>query len=483
MNRVRVAIVGAGFSGLGMAIGLKRAGIEFALFERGDSLGGTWRDNSYPGCKCDVPSHLYSLSFAPNPDWRHTYSPQAEIWEYLERTAERFGILPHVRFGCELLRASWREDEHCWLLETSGGNYRADVLIGACGALSEPSIPDFPGLASFQGHAFHSARWDHAHDLTGERVAVIGIGASAVQFIPQIQPQVKQLYLFQRTPAWIFPHPDRPISDFERALYRKLPILQCLVRAGIYWSRELVAFALTKRPQATRWLARMSQKHLARQVADPELRRKLTPEYSPGCKRMLISNDFYPAIAAPNAELVVEPIREIRPHAIVTSDGREREIDTLVFGTGFHVTDHPIASRIFGAGGASLVQTWRESGAQAYLGTTVPGFPNFFMMTGPNTGIGHTSLVVMIEAQIPYILGCLRQMQSQGSTRCEVRREACEAYNEELQRKMRRTVWMVGGCSSWYLDRHRRNTTLWPDFTWKYRVRMRRFDAENYTFA
>ena len=482
LARTRVAIVGGGFSGIGLAIALKRAGIEFTLFERSDSLGGTWRDNSYPGSKCDVPSHLYSFSFALNPDWRHTYSPQAEIWEYLERVTERFEILPHVRLGHELLKASWLEDEKCWLVETSQGAWRADVLVGACGALSEPSIPKLAGLENFQGKMFHSARWDHAYDLAGRRVAVVGVGASAVQFIPRIQPKVKQLYVFQRTPPWVFPHPDRPIRDWERALYRRLPIAQRLVRAGVYWSRELIGFALTRRPRLTRWLARMSRKHLQRQIADEALRRKLKPDYSPGCKRMLISNDFYPAIAAPNAELVVEPIREVSPHAIVTADGREREIDAIIFGTGFRVTNHPIAWRIHGAGGASLAQTWAESGGQAYLGTTVPGFPNFFMMTGPNTGIGHTSLLVMIEAQIPYIVGCLRQMQKRGCRRFEVRREPFETFNRELGRKLERTVWLVGGCRSWYLDRHGRNTTLWPDFTWKYRLRLRRFDAENYEF-
>lgn len=483
LPRVRVAVVGGGFAGLGIAIGLKRAGIEFALFERGDELGGTWRDNSYPGCKCDVPSHLYSFSFALNPDWRHTYSPQAEIWDYLRRVAEHFEILPHVRFGHELLRASWLESEQSWLLETSRGSWRADVLVGACGALSEPSIPKLAGLESFAGRAFHSARWDHAYDLRGQRVAVIGVGASAVQFIPQLQPLVERLYVLQRTPPWVFPHPDRPIREFERKLYRRLPIAQRLVREWIYWSRELVALALTKRPQFARWMARVARRHLARQIQDPDLRRKLTPDYLPGCKRMLISNDFYPAIAAPNAELVVEPIRELRPTAIITADGREREIDAIIFGTGFHVTDHPIAWCIYGAAGASLAESWAETGARAYLGTAVPGFPNFFMMTGPNTGIGHTSLLVMIEAQIHYIVGCLRRMQSGALGRCEVRRERFEAFNRELERKMQRTIWIQGGCNSWYLDRRRRNTTIWPDFTWKYRLRLSRFEPRDYSFA
>ena len=483
LPRVRVAVVGGGFAGLAIAIGLKRAGIEFVLFERGDELGGTWRDNHYPGCKCDVPSHLYSFSFAPNPGWRHTYSPQAEIWDYLRSVAERYQILPHVRYGHELLRASWQESEQSWLVETSRGSWRADVLVGACGALSEPKYPNIAGLESFAGRAFHSARWDHNYELRGKRVAVIGIGASAVQFVPQIQPLVERLYLFQRTPAWVFPHPDRPIREFEKQLYRRLPIAQRLVREWVYWSRELVALALTKRPQLARWLAQIARRHLARQIQDPELRRKLSPDYLPGCKRMLISNDFYPAIAAANAELIVEPIREVQPQAIVTADGRQREIDAIIFGTGFHVTDHPIAWRIYGAAGQNLAEHWSQTGARAYLGTTVPGFPNFFMMTGPNTGIGHTSLLVMIEAQARYVVECLRRMQSAKLGRCEVRPERCEAFNRELDRKLQRTVWIQGGCNSWYLDRRGRNTTIWPDFTWKYRRLLRRFEPRDYSFA
>jgi cation diffusion facilitator CzcD-associated flavoprotein CzcO len=309
---------------------------------------------------------------------------------------------------------------------------------------------------------------------------VIGSGASAVQFVPQIQPRAKRLYLFQRTPPWVFPHPDREITDAERALYRRVPAAQRIVRAGVYWSRELVALALTKRPRLTALLERMARKHLARQIQDPELRRKLTPDYAPGCKRMLISNDYYPSLAAPNVEVVAETIREVRAHSIVTVDGREREVDTLIFGTGFRVTDNPVARRVRGAGGTSLARAWAESGSRAYLGTTVPGFPNLFLMTGPNTGIGHTSLLLMIEAQIPYIIGCLRLMQARGLSRFEVRRGPCDAFNDELQRKMRRTVWNLGGCTSWYLDRHGRNTTLWPDFTFLSRRRVSAFDEESY---
>jgi cation diffusion facilitator CzcD-associated flavoprotein CzcO len=479
----RVAIVGTGVSGIGAAIALKRAGIDFVLLERRADLGGTWLDNSYPGCKCDVPSRLYSFSFALNPEWTHTYSSQAEIWVYLKQVAERHELLPRIRFNHELRNAAWDESACRWRIETSCGACTADVLITACGALSEPAIPELPGLENFAGTMFHSAQWNHAYDLKGQRVAVIGSGASAIQFVPQIQPLVERLHLFQRTPPWILPHPDRPIGAMERAIYRRYPAAQRLARAAAYWSRELVAAAFTKSPKLTRMIARAGRKHLARQIQDEGLRHKLTPTYAPGCKRILISNDFYPAIAAANAELVTEPIREVRARSVVTQDGRQREVDTMIFGTGFKVTNNPFALRVQGRGGKTLAAEWAESGGQAYRGTTVPGFPNLFLMTGPNTGIGHTSLIVMIEAQLGYIVDCLRFMDKRRLASFEARRKPYEAFNRELQRKMQRTVWLAGGCASWYLDSHGRNTTLWPDFTWKYRLLMRRFDPENYAFS
>ncbi|HVX62898.1 MAG TPA: NAD(P)/FAD-dependent oxidoreductase, partial [Pirellulales bacterium] len=483
-GHARVAIIGTGFSGLGAALALQRAGIDFVLFERRGDLGGTWLDNSYPGCTCDVPSHLYSFSFALNPDWTHTYSSQADIWAYLKELARRYEILPHIRFNHELLGAAWDEDARRWRIETSQGAWTADVLITACGALSEPAIPSLPGLENFTGTMFHSAQWNHGHQLSGERVAVIGTGASAIQFVPKIQPIVKRLHLFQRTPAWILSHPNRRITDFERAVYRHIPLLQRAVRAGVYWSRELlIGTALTRHVRLTRLIARAAGKHLARQVQDENLRRKLTPSYLPGCKRILISNDFYPAISESNAELVTEQIREVRAHSIVTEDGREREIDAIIFGTGFRVTSNPFALRVQGRDGKTLATAWSESGGQAYRGTTVPGFPNLFLMTGPNTGIGHTSLLVMIEAQLGYIVACLRHMQKRRLASFELQREPYEAFNREIRRKMQHTVWLRGGCASWYLDSHGRNTTLWPDFTWKYRRLMRRFDAENYEFS
>ena len=479
-QHVRVLVIGAGFAGLGTSIALQREGIDHVVLERADDLGGTWRDNRYPGCKCDVPSHLYSFSFALNPDWSSTYSPQAEIWAYLRRCAERFGVLPRIRFGAEVREACWDEREQRWQVETTAGRWTADIVVAATGGLSVPAVPHLPGLDRFRGAVFHSAEWDDGHRVDGERVAVVGTGASAVQIVPRIQPRAGRLLVFQRTPGWVLPHGDRPIRPWERALYRRLPVLQRLVRWGVYWSRELLVLGFCRDPRWTAPVRRLATRHLERQVPDPELRARLTPTFAPGCKRLLLSNDYYPALTAGNVDVVTDPIAEVGERAIRTADGREHPVDTIVLATGFQVTDNPTFERLRGRGGRSLAEAWREGGMQAYLGTTVAGFPNLFLVTGPNTGIGHTSLVFMIEAQVRYVLDALRTMARRGLAEVEVRREAQDAYNEELQRRMRRTVWNAGGCASWYLDARGRNTTLWPDFTWRFRRRTRRFDAGAY---
>ena len=480
-GHARVAIVGSGFSGLGVAIELKRRGMnDFVVLERAGEIGGTWRDNTYPGCQCDVPSHLYSYSFAPNPSWSRTYSTQPEIQRYLQGCAERFGVLPHVRFHHEATSVEWDEGEARWTIETSEGTFTADVLVAAHGALAEPSIPPIPGLDRFAGTSFHSASWRHDGELRGRRVAVIGTGASAIQIVPTIQPEVAQLFVFQRTPAWVLPHTDRPVSRAEQRLYAAVPELQLLVRGMIYASRELLVVGLAKDQRFAAPIRAAATAHLRRQVRDPELRRKLTPRFSPGCKRLLLSNDYHPALQAPNVELVTDPILEIREEGIATADGRVHEVDTIVFGTGFRVTDNPMAARLRGRDGRSLRETWTDSGIRAYLGTTIPGFPNFFLMTGPNTGIGHTSLLVMIEAQTRYILSCLRYMRERGVSTVDVRPEVVDEYNRELEAKLERTVWNAGGCRSWYLDPTGRNPTIWPDFTWRFRSRTRVFDPAAY---
>jgi cation diffusion facilitator CzcD-associated flavoprotein CzcO len=477
---VRIAIVGTGFSGLGMAIRLKRAGIEdFVLLERAKEVGGTWRDNTYPGCQCDVPSHLYSYSFALNPNWSRTYSRQQEIWDYLRGCAERFEIVPHIRFGHDIHEASWDDAARRWRIRTSRGPLTAQILIGANGPLTEPSTPDIPGLESFEGTVFHSARWNHEHDLTGERVAVIGTGASAIQFVPRIQPHAEKLHVFQRTPPWVLPHSDRPTTRVERSLYRRFPYLQRMVRRGIYWIRESVVPGFVQRPALLSGLELAARLQLRRQVRDKRLRDRLRPDYRIGCKRILPSNEWYPAITQDNVEVVTDGIAEIRPRSIVTADGVERQIDTLILGTGFHVTDVPHAKHLRGRDGRTLAEVW-DGSPQAYLGATVPGFPNLFTLLGPNTGLGHNSVVIMIEAQIAHVIACLREMERRGMETIEVRPEVHAVFNDEIQARMQGTVWTAGGCQSWYIDRNGLNTTIWPGFTWQFRERTARFDPNDY---
>jgi cation diffusion facilitator CzcD-associated flavoprotein CzcO len=378
----RVAVIGSGFSGLGMAIRLKKAGIQdFVVFERASDLGGTWRDNTYPGCQCDVESNLYSYSFAPSPAWSRTYAPQAEIWDYLRACAARFELGPHIRYRHEVSSATWDDAVARWRIETSGGPFSADVLVAAPGPLSEPSVPAIPGLGEFPGPRFHSANWDHGVELAGKRVAVIGTGASAIQFVPRIQPAVAQLHLFQRTPPWVLPHRDRKVRGVARALYRAIPGWQRLVRTGVYWSRELFVIPFM-RVRSDSMPERLARGHLDKQVADPGLRVRLTPRYAIGCKRILISNNYYPAIQKPNVELVTDEIREVRGGSIVTAGGDEREVDVIILATGFRVTEMPFAGRVIGRDGKCLAEQWSGS-PTAYRGTTVAGFPNLFLLLGP----------------------------------------------------------------------------------------------------
>ncbi|HEX2410205.1 MAG TPA: NAD(P)/FAD-dependent oxidoreductase [Solirubrobacteraceae bacterium] len=474
-----IVIVGSGFSGLGMAIRLKQAGIhDFAVLERAGDVGGTWQANTYPGCACDVPSHLYSFSFAPNPDWSETYSRQPEIWDYLQRCADDFGVRPHVRLDCEVRSTTWLDDERVWALDTSQGPHRAKVLIAGLGYLAEPRIPDLPGLDTFEGPVFHSARWDHGAELASRRVASIGTGASAIQYVPAIQPEVERLYVFQRTPPWVVPHTARPISQLEHRLFRRVPATQRLVRGGIYASREALVLGFAKEPRLMKVAERVARRHMERQLADPALREKATPHYTMGCKRILPSNRWYAALAQPNVELVTDGVAQVRPRSIVDAAGVEREVDAIVFGTGFRATDHPAAQSIRGRGGRLLADRWNGS-PRAHLGTTVAGFPNLFFLLGPNTGLGHSSMVYMVESQVAHVLRALELMHEQGADTIEVRPEALERYNAALDRRLDRSVWNTG-CASWYLDANGRNAALWPDWTWRFRRRVARLDPAEY---
>jgi cation diffusion facilitator CzcD-associated flavoprotein CzcO len=477
---VRVAIIGSGFAGLGVAIGLRRQGeADFVVLERANDLGGTWRDNSYPGCACDVPSHLYSFSFAPNPNWSRMFSGAAEIHDYMQQVATEHGVRPHLRFGTELLDARWIEGEQRWHLTTTRGPLTAQVLVCGTGPLSEPLVPDLPGLADFEGNAFHSARWDHEHDLTGGRVAVVGTGASAIQFIPAVAEQAAALTVFQRTPPWVLPRFDRAIKDSAKEKYRANPRRQLRARSAIYWLRELNLLAFTKRSRVSRLAERLARHHLRRQVPDAALRERLTPSYALGCKRILLSDDYYPALVRPNVEVVAAPVVEVRANSVVDGTGREHPVDTIVFATGFHTTDQPIAARLRGRDGRLLSEVWDPS-PQAYLGTTVSGFPNLFVMLGPNTVLGHTSVIYMIEAQVTYVLDALRTMDRLGASSVDVTERALSSYNDDIQRQLAGTVWNAGGCKSWYLDAAGRNSSLWPTHTFRFRKRTQRFDVESY---
>lgn len=479
-DHVDVAIAGGGFAGVGMAIALLKAGRrDFVVLERDGDVGGTWHQNTYPGCQCDVPSNLYSFSFAPNAEWSQTFALQPEIGAYLKRVADDFGVRPYVRTHTTVTAAAWDEQAQRWRIETSRGALTARVLVAGMGGLSEPAIPRIPGAETFAGPAFHTARWDHDAALAGKRVAVIGTGASAVQVVPRIQPQVRQLSVFQRTPPWIMPHPGRATRPRERALFRALPALQQLVRGAIYWGREcyLLPFRfhrLSRIPRA------MALKHLAAQVADPRLREQLTPRYEIGCKRILMSDEYFPALQQPNAELVTTAIERITPTGVVTADGVEHPADAIVWGTGFRVTDMPYVEWLRGRDGRTLGDVWRERGMQGLRGTTVAGFPNLFMLVGPNTGLGHNSIVFMIESQIAYVMDALRTLDARQAVACDPTPAAQAAFNATVQRRMRGTVWTQGGCASWYLDAHGRNTTLWPGSSWTFRRATRRFDPAEY---
>ncbi|GBF06244.1 FAD-dependent pyridine nucleotide-disulfide oxidoreductase [Deinococcus aerius] len=480
----QIAIIGSGFAGLGMAAQLRRHGMEgFVIFERAGEVGGTWRDNTYPGCACDVKSDLYSFSFAPNPEWGHRYARQPEILEYLRRTADEFGLRPHIRFHHEVERAEWDDAEGLWRIRTSGGpdgdnTFTTRVLISGHGPLVEPKWPVIPGLESFSGPRFHSARWDHSVDLRGKRVAVIGTGASAVQFVPEVQKQAARLTVFQRSAPWIMPRMDEPTTERRRALFRRYPALQRLSRQWIFGRAEF-NFLSFSNPRMGRMAEEVARKHLEAQVPDLALRAKLTPDYRLGCKRVLVSDDYYPALTQPNAEVVTEPICEVRGSRLVTADGAEREFDVLIGGTGFNAARPAIARVIHGRDGHPLAGVWQPH-SEALHGTTVAGFPNLFLIVGPNTGLGHNSMVYIMEAQIGYILRALEHLEAGHLLSLEPRPEAQAAYNGAIQAKLRESVWMRGGCTSWYIDEGGRNTSLWPERAASFRRTLAHFDPSLY---
>ena len=478
-RHVRVAIIGTGFAGLGMAAQLVRHGIDdFVVIERADDVGGTWRDNTYPGAACDIRSDLYSFSFAPNPGWNFRYGRQPEILAYLGGVADRFGIRPKTLFGTELERAEWVEAEGFWRIRTSRETLTADVLVSGHGPLIDPKWADIPGLDSFTGIKFHSARWDHSVDLAGKTVAVIGTGASAIQFVPELQRLAEHVTVFQRTAPWIVPRGDRPATERRKKWFARIPLLQRLSRTWIFGLAE-ARFAAFRIAPIGAYTERMSLSYLAAKVTDPVLREKLTPHFRIGCKRILISSSFYPAMTKPNMELVTDSITKIEGDEIVTADGTRRRFDVLIGGTGFNATRPPVAKLVFGRDGVSLADRW--SGRMSALrGTTVQDFPNAFLLVGPNTALGHNSIVYIIEAQIDYVLQALGVMKRRGIRSIEPKAEAQLAYNRRIQSDLSDSVWVRGGCSSYYLDDSGVNTTLWPHLASRFRGAVRRFDLGEY---
>jgi cation diffusion facilitator CzcD-associated flavoprotein CzcO len=481
---VDVVVVGCGFAGLCMGVRLKQVGqYSFTIIEKGGDVGGTWRDNHYPGCACDVPSHLYSLSFASKADWTRLYPSQPELYSYLRDVAERYGLRPHIRFDTAMLQAEWSERDFLWRVTTTttGEVITARVMVSGVGALHIPAYPEVPGVNKFQGTAFHSANWQANCDLRGKRVAVIGAGASAIQFVPKLAAQAEKVHVFQRTAPWVFPKRDRLIGKWERVLLRHLPGYRQAFRQWLHWRHEsrMVAFS-------NDWILRIfegrARRYIARHVADPGLRKAVTPDYRMGCKRILLSDDYYPALAQPNVEVVTDRIAALLPRAIVTADGSERPIDALIYGTGFDFVDSLRNLPVTGRNGIALHAAWRQA-IRSYHGITVSGFPNFFMLMGPNTFLGHNSVIMMIEAQADYVIDCLKQMRNRGLRVIDVRADSQLRFDQWLQSHLTGSIWQSGGCRSWYQDGAGRNVALWPGFISRYRQGIRRMSLSDYNVA
>lgn len=478
---VHTLVVGAGFAGLAAAAAILRADpqADLLIIERADEVGGTWRDNTYPGCACDVPTSLYSFSFAPSAKWSHTFARQPEIHRYLTSVVDQIGLHRHLITGCELLSAAWDDDLECWQVTTSQGKLNATVLVAATGALSTPKLPDVPGLNDFGGTLFHSATWNHDHDLTGQRVAVIGTGASAVQFVPEIADRTAHLTVFQRTPAWVLPRLDRTLGRLENALYRRIPFVQKLVRGTVYTYREGYLALLAHLTWLLPLVQLVAKAQLRRQVPDPVLRTALTPNFRIGCKRILLTNDWLPTLSRENVEVVGTALAEVTETGVRDSTGRLHNVDTIIFATGFTPTEPPVAHLLAGTDGTTLAAHWAGS-PTAHLGTAVAGFPNLFLMYGPNTNLGHSSIVYMLESQAAYLVAALHTMRTEGLASIDVRPEAQASYNAWVDDALRGTVWNSGGCSSWYLDSRGRNSIMWPTFTFRFRARTKSFDVKNY---
>jgi cation diffusion facilitator CzcD-associated flavoprotein CzcO len=484
-ERFKVVIVGTGFSGLGQAIQLEKAGIrDYVILEKATEVGGTWRDNSYPGCACDVQSHMYSFSYEQNPGWSRSFSPQPEIFDYLKGVAGKYRLREKIRFGVELTGAHWDERERHWTATTKDGReFVAQFLVSGVGGLHIPQVPELPGIDAFRGRTWHSAHWDHEYDLRGKKVAVVGTGASAVQFVPKIAPDVAGLTLFQRTPPWIMPKPDHAMPSWAQTLFRRVPGAQRAYRNALYWFLEARAIGFNGHPAIMKAGELIAKRNIAKGIEDPALRKKVTPGYTMGCKRVLISNDYYPALNRPNVDVVTDGVKEVKAHSIVDRAGVEHEVDAIVYGTGFKVTDALEYLDITGVDGRNLAKEWAAEGMRTHKGITVSGYPNLFFLLGPNTALGHNSVVFMIEAQSRYVVDAIELAGSRDAAALDVRPGVQEKFQQDIQDKLVKGVWTQGGCKSWYLDAKGVNRTIWPGFTWRYWLETRKVDPADFELS
>ncbi|MFI6997595.1 flavin-containing monooxygenase [Nocardia sp. NPDC050175] len=483
MTTPSIIIIGAGFAGLGVALELRRAGLDsFTILERAADLGGVWRENTYPGAACDVPSPLYSWSFEPKSDWPRRFSEQRDIHAYMRGVAEKHDLERFIRFGTEVTDAEFDEQTGQWTVSTTdGARLTADVLVPAVGQLSRPAMPNIPGIDTFAGPAFHSAEWDHTVDLTGKRVACIGTGASAIQYIPRIQPAAAHLTLFQRSAAWVLPKFDTEYSTAHKAVFKYLPPTRLAERFAIWSLFEVLALALTDIPAMKTPVIALADRHRVKQIPDAELRDKLTPDYAAGCKRGLFSNEYFPALAQPNVTVETTAIEAITPTGIRTADGVEHEVDVIVYGTGFKGTEFLAPMNIYGVGGRKLADVWGDEGARAFLGLSVPNFPNLFMMYGPNTNVGSGSIIYMLESQARYIRQVVQYLTDRPGRYLAARANAEQQWDDWLQRRLKDTPWNF--CSSWYRNAAGRITNNWPGATVLYRWKTKTFDLADYDEA
>ena len=482
MIKKDIVIIGTGFSGMGAAMKLRESGREdFVILEKAHDVGGTWRDNTYPGCECDIPSHMYSFSYELNPEWSKSFSGQEEIWAYMRKVADEQGIRPYITFGVEVTGASWDEERSVWTVRTrSGDDYEARVVIAGVGGLHIPNVPEIDGADTFEGPRFHSAQWDHSVDLKDKKVVVIGTGASAIQFIPIIAQETGKLTVFQRTPAWVLPKKDKPTPEWRKKLFATVPGATRAYRNALYWALEARAIGFNGHINVLPFAEKIVKRYLEKTIPDPELRAKLTPDYRLGCKRVLQSNTYYQTYLRDDVELSTDGVQEIVADGVIDGNGVKHEADIIIYGTGFHVIDAFDYLDIKGKNGADLATQFREEGVETYMGMTINGFPNLYFMLGPNTALGHNSVVFMIEQQTKFIIRMLDEMDRRGAISAEPTKSAQDDFNEEIQRLVEKGIWTQGGCTSWYLDSKGKNRTIWPKFTFQYWWETRKVNAPDF---